>query len=168
MHVDIEGATQIARLAAEFDWTWAVDDLEPFCAQAGWELVELRHAGGSIRTNFHVSRPTANMFGRQHGLMHSGSGRASNPVRILPRELIVPDGLATPRSDSAHGHRSRGHPQRISRRLGYGKVSGLEHADILEIYPLELYQTRQHDRMNQHSAARDRVQGAPSSILLHQ
>ena len=66
MHVDIEGATRIARLAAEFDWTWAVDDLEPFCAQAGWELVELRHAGGSIRTNFHVSRPTANMFGRQH------------------------------------------------------------------------------------------------------
>ncbi|WP_158171165.1 DUF6301 family protein [Rhodococcus sp. JT-3] len=66
MHVDIEGATRIARLTAEFDWTWAVDDLEPFCAQAGWELVELRHAGASMRTNFHVSRPTANMFGRQH------------------------------------------------------------------------------------------------------
>ncbi|MBT2263679.1 DUF6301 family protein [Rhodococcus erythropolis] len=66
MHVDIEGATRIARLAAEFDWTWAVDDLEPFCTQAGWDLVELRHAGGSIRTNFHVSQPTANMFGRQH------------------------------------------------------------------------------------------------------
>lgn len=30
MHVDIEGATRIARLAAEFDWSWAVDDLEPF------------------------------------------------------------------------------------------------------------------------------------------
>ena len=66
MHVDIEGATRIARLAAEFDWTWAVDDLEPFCAQAGWELVELRQGGASIRTNLHVSRPKANMFGRQH------------------------------------------------------------------------------------------------------
>ncbi|BCN65235.1 DUF6301 family protein [Prescottella equi] len=66
MHVDIEGATRIARLAAEFDWTWAVDDLEPFCAQAGWELVELREGGGSIRTNLHVSRPGAHMFGRQH------------------------------------------------------------------------------------------------------
>ncbi|EQM33689.1 MULTISPECIES: DUF6301 family protein [Rhodococcus] len=66
MHVDIEGATRIARLAAEFDWTWAVDDLEPFCAQAGWELVELRQGGGSIRTNLHVCRPKANMFGRQH------------------------------------------------------------------------------------------------------
>ncbi len=41
MHVDIEGATRIVRLAAEFDWTWALDDLEPFCAQAGWEVVEL-------------------------------------------------------------------------------------------------------------------------------
>ena len=66
MHVDIEGATRIARLAAEFDWTWAVDDLEPFCAQAGWELVELRQGGASIRTNLHVSRPKAHMFGRQH------------------------------------------------------------------------------------------------------
>ncbi|MFE4502451.1 DUF6301 family protein [Rhodococcus sp. NPDC056743] len=66
MHVDIEGATRIARLATEFDWTWAVDDLEPFCAQAGWELVELRQGGGSIRTNLHVSRPEAHMFGRQH------------------------------------------------------------------------------------------------------
>ncbi|YCN58758.1 DUF6301 family protein [Rhodococcus erythropolis] len=40
--------------------------MESFCAQAGWELVELRHAGASIRTNLHVSRPKANMFGRQH------------------------------------------------------------------------------------------------------
>ncbi|NKS83195.1 hypothetical protein A6411_04130 [Prescottella equi] len=62
MHVDIEGSTRIARLAAEFDWTWAVDDLEPFCAQAGWELVELREGGGSIRTDLHVSRPKANMY----------------------------------------------------------------------------------------------------------
>ncbi|MFC8930489.1 DUF6301 family protein [Rhodococcus sp. NPDC057135] len=68
MHVDIEGATRIARLAAEFDWTWAVDDLEPFCAQAGWELVELRQGGGSIRTNLHVSRPKASMFRRNRSM----------------------------------------------------------------------------------------------------
>ena len=54
MHVDIEGATRIARLAAEFDWTWAVDDLEPFCAQAGWEVVELDQTGASIRTGLRV------------------------------------------------------------------------------------------------------------------
>ena len=62
MHVDIEGATRIARLAAEFDWTWTVDDLEPFCTQAGWEVVELDQNGASIRTNLHVSRPKANMY----------------------------------------------------------------------------------------------------------
>ncbi|MDF2899187.1 MAG: hypothetical protein K0Q46_5973, partial [Rhodococcus erythropolis] len=66
MHVDIEGATRIARLAAEFDWTWAVDDLEPFCAQAGWELVELDQTGASIRTGLRVGRPESIMFGRQH------------------------------------------------------------------------------------------------------
>lgn len=54
MHVDIEGATRIARLAAEFDWTWSVDDLEPFCAQAGWEVVELDQTGASIRTGLRV------------------------------------------------------------------------------------------------------------------
>lgn len=66
MHVDIKGATRIARLAAEFDWTWSVDDLEPFCAQAGWEVVELDQTGASIRTGLRVGRPESIMFGRQH------------------------------------------------------------------------------------------------------
>ena len=66
MHVDIEGATRIARLAAEFDWTWSVDDLEPFCARAGWEVVELDQTGASIRTGLRVGRPESIMFGRQH------------------------------------------------------------------------------------------------------
>ncbi|WP_433604866.1 DUF6301 family protein [Prescottella agglutinans] len=66
MHVDIEGATRIARLAAEFDWTWAVDDLKLFCSQAGWEVVELDQAGASIRTDLRVARPESIMFGRQH------------------------------------------------------------------------------------------------------
>lgn len=26
MHTDIEGATRIARIAAEFDWKWPLDD----------------------------------------------------------------------------------------------------------------------------------------------
>ncbi|WP_254699193.1 DUF6301 family protein [Rhodococcus sp. SGAir0479] len=68
MHVDIEGATRVARLTAEFDRTWTVDDLEPFCAQAGWELVEPRQAGGSIRTNLHVSRREADMYRRNRSM----------------------------------------------------------------------------------------------------
>ncbi|MFD4439621.1 DUF6301 family protein [Nocardia sp. NPDC058519] len=64
MHVDIEGATRMARLATEFDWSWAVDDLEPFCAAAGWEIVELGKNGASLRTNLRVDRPEARMSGR--------------------------------------------------------------------------------------------------------
>ncbi|MDA3637696.1 DUF6301 family protein [Rhodococcus sp. C-2] len=80
MHVDIEGATRIARLAAAFDWTWAVDDLEPFCAQAGWELVELDRTGASIRTGLRVGQPESIMFGRQHRMnldldLRHGRGR---------------------------------------------------------------------------------------------
>ncbi|MDH6279095.1 DUF6301 family protein [Prescottella agglutinans] len=70
MHVDIEGATRIACLAAEFDWTWAVDDLEPFCSHAGWGLVESDQNGASMRTNLHVSRPKANMFSRNSSMRY--------------------------------------------------------------------------------------------------
>ncbi|WP_137876117.1 DUF6301 family protein [Rhodococcus sp. Q] len=70
MHVDTEGATRIARLATEFDWTWTIDDLEPFCAQAGWELVELRQYGASIRTNFHVGRPEADVHRRNRSMRY--------------------------------------------------------------------------------------------------
>ncbi|MER2081815.1 DUF6301 family protein [Rhodococcus sp. (in: high G+C Gram-positive bacteria)] len=90
MHVDIEGATRIARLAAEFDWTWAVDDLKPFCAQAGWELVELRQGGGSIRTNLHVSRPKANMF-RRNRSMHYISIFVSDLADLgIPKAKVRP------------------------------------------------------------------------------
>src|SRR5262245_43174320 len=87
VHVDIEGATRIARLAAEFDWTWTVDDLEPFCLQAGWELVELRQAGGSIRTNLHVSRREADMYRRN---------RSMDNMPILVSDLAV---LGTPKAE---------------------------------------------------------------------
>ena len=51
-------------LAAEFDWTWAIDDLEPFCTQAGRGRVESDQNGALMRTNLHVGRPEADMFGR--------------------------------------------------------------------------------------------------------
>ncbi|WP_405164773.1 DUF6301 family protein [Nocardia sp. NBC_01499] len=59
MHADIEGAIRIARLAAEFDWTGKVDDVEPFCAAAGWELVQGEGISPWIRTDFAVNRPIA-------------------------------------------------------------------------------------------------------------
>ncbi|WP_331757940.1 DUF6301 family protein (plasmid) [Nocardia sp. NBC_01377] len=38
MQVDYDGAVRIARLAAAFDWSWTVADVEPFCAAAGWRF----------------------------------------------------------------------------------------------------------------------------------
>ncbi|PXX52621.1 hypothetical protein DFR70_1326 [Nocardia tenerifensis] len=64
MHVDIEGTKRIARLAAGYDWSWTIDDLSPFCAQAGWEMVESDDLGASIQTDLEVSRPEAIMYGR--------------------------------------------------------------------------------------------------------
>ena len=90
MHVDIEGATRIARLAAEFDWTWAVDDLEPFCTQAGWELVELRQYGASIRTNFHVSRPEAHLYRRNRSMRYFSTYVSDVADDATPMAVVRP------------------------------------------------------------------------------
>ena len=93
MHVDIEGATRIARLAAEFDWTWAIDDLEPFCAQAGWEVVELDQTGASIRTGLRVGQPESIMFGRNRSMRYisifvSDVADDATPMTVV-RPLLV-------------------------------------------------------------------------------
>jgi len=93
MHVDVEGAARIACLAAEFDWTWAVDDLEPFCAQDGWELVELDQNGASMRTGLRVGRPEPIMFGRNRTMRYisifvSDVADDATPMTVV-RPLLV-------------------------------------------------------------------------------
>jgi len=61
MHADVDGAARTARAAAEFDWTWAVEDLTRFCLITGWEITELRKRGASVTTNLAVNRPDANV-----------------------------------------------------------------------------------------------------------
>ncbi|MEU4412688.1 DUF6301 family protein [Nocardia salmonicida] len=62
MHVEIEGAARVARIAAGFDWSWTIDDLESFCAEVGWELAERRPLGATIQTDFDISVPTARVY----------------------------------------------------------------------------------------------------------
>lgn len=50
---DIDGVVEIARLAAEFDWTWADSDAERFAAAAGW-------ASGLRRSNYIYFTATLN------------------------------------------------------------------------------------------------------------
>ncbi len=62
MHVDIGGATRVARLAAEFDWTWSVDDIPRFCKSTGWEILQSGEYGAELRTDLQVQHPTASAF----------------------------------------------------------------------------------------------------------
>lgn len=57
MRADIERAAQAVRVAAEFDWTWTVDDLQPFCDRVGWQLSGLDERFPTATTNFEVNRP---------------------------------------------------------------------------------------------------------------
>ncbi|MGY4103612.1 DUF6301 family protein [Nocardia sp. R16R-3T] len=59
MNVDIEGAIRIARLAAEFDWTWRIDDIPRFCESVGWQIVESWDNGAELRTDLQLQRPVA-------------------------------------------------------------------------------------------------------------
>ncbi|MGW0251988.1 DUF6301 family protein [Nocardia goodfellowii] len=68
MHVDIEGTKRIARLAAGYDWSWTIDNLELFCAEAGWQVTERYPNGASIQTNISVERPQARMYMRSRSV----------------------------------------------------------------------------------------------------
>ncbi|MFX0581170.1 DUF6301 family protein [Nocardia nepalensis] len=65
MHADIEGAIRIAGLAAQFDWSGKIDDIEPFCAVAGWEIVHEEGMDPLIRTDLAVNRPVAYIYLRK-------------------------------------------------------------------------------------------------------
>ncbi len=51
MRADIERAARAAPVAAEFDWTWTVGDLRPFCDGVGWQLTGLGEAFPKAMTN---------------------------------------------------------------------------------------------------------------------
>ncbi|MFE3058676.1 DUF6301 family protein [Nocardia sp. NPDC059239] len=57
MQVDIAGAVRIARLAADFEWTWTVENLKRFYREAGWQSESDQDLGGKLRTGLMVSVP---------------------------------------------------------------------------------------------------------------
>ncbi|MFI7163879.1 DUF6301 family protein [Rhodococcus erythropolis] len=62
MRADIERAAQAVRAAAEFDWTWTVHDLPPFCGQVGWQFSGLDEQVPAAVTNLEVNRPDVSVF----------------------------------------------------------------------------------------------------------
>lgn len=59
MRADIEGATQAVGVAAEFDWSWTVDDLPIFAAEVGWDLSNLDQRSPILTTNLEINRTDA-------------------------------------------------------------------------------------------------------------
>lgn len=69
MHANIEAATRVARIAAEYPWTWpltTLDDLAPFCADVGWETRSL-NGNGWLETDLAP--------GGRSGFVHFWQGR---------------------------------------------------------------------------------------------
>ncbi|MDV6271404.1 DUF6301 family protein [Rhodococcus globerulus] len=46
---DFDRSAEIFCLATEFDWTWSRDDLDRFCAAAGWTVTEHRELASKSR-----------------------------------------------------------------------------------------------------------------------
>ncbi|WP_027503353.1 DUF6301 family protein [Rhodococcus sp. UNC363MFTsu5.1] len=62
MHADIEGAVRTARLAARFDWTWDSEDLERFCAAAGWQALRRSDTAATLTTNLDINRRSGDAY----------------------------------------------------------------------------------------------------------
>ncbi|MEV0462963.1 DUF6301 family protein [Nocardia tengchongensis] len=59
MQVDLHGAVRIACLAAEFDWTWTIDDIARFCATANWTEESRDEHGVNALTGLNIEDPGA-------------------------------------------------------------------------------------------------------------
>ena len=70
MYVDITGAARVARLSAEFDWTWYIEDFPRFCLAAGWELIVSGELGAEVLTDLQVERPECIAFYRKRILKY--------------------------------------------------------------------------------------------------
>ncbi|GAB2555190.1 DUF6301 family protein [Nocardia sp. NPDC004722] len=57
MQADFDGAVRIAQLAAGFDWSWTVANVEQFCQEAGWRSEPLSYGGTELHTGLSVSQP---------------------------------------------------------------------------------------------------------------
>ncbi|MCM6774658.1 DUF6301 family protein [Nocardia sp. CDC159] len=93
MQADLEGAAQIARTAAGFDWTWTRDDVERFASELGWHVAEVRELGATLTTNLSVDRPVVNVhFG---GNYFSAADEAVEDFSIYVSD-VAPTGDAAP------------------------------------------------------------------------
>lgn len=70
MRADIDRAVEIARVASHFDWTWTLEDLEPFCALLGWQIDSVTDKSASLTTNLMIDFPEADFHvGRDRTVM---------------------------------------------------------------------------------------------------
>ncbi|WP_141808772.1 DUF6301 family protein [Nocardia bhagyanarayanae] len=62
MRADVDRAGEIVRLAAEFDWTWSLEDQDLFYASAGWTVTERWPSGTDIVTDLEVNQAAGRSF----------------------------------------------------------------------------------------------------------
>lgn len=66
LRVDLGHAVEIARVAAGFDWTWTLADLEPFCALLDWQIDSVTEQSASLTTNLVIEYPEADFHVGRH------------------------------------------------------------------------------------------------------
>lgn len=58
-YVDLDGAARIARIAADFRWTWKLADVPRLCQLAGWRIISQDGKLWVLETDLRVSRKEA-------------------------------------------------------------------------------------------------------------
>ncbi|MFE3099217.1 DUF6301 family protein [Nocardia tengchongensis] len=93
MQADIDGAVQIARLAAGFDWSWTTSNLEDFCSAAGWREEKPSQHGASYHTGLDLQRNNARVrFDRGFLATLGASAQQEVPEAwVLVTDRVDPD-----------------------------------------------------------------------------
>ncbi|PXX52645.1 hypothetical protein DFR70_13230 [Nocardia tenerifensis] len=75
--------------AAEFAWSWTVDDLTGFAEQVGWRVANLDERSITLMTDFDVNRAGAKVYAEETGKL--GASRVLNSIRVYVSDVVMDD-----------------------------------------------------------------------------
>ncbi|MFI9508416.1 DUF6301 family protein [Nocardia sp. NPDC052566] len=87
MRADVERAAQAVRTAAVFEWTWTVNDLQPFCDGVGWELSGLEGGSPGMTTNLDVNRPDVLLYVK--AIERPDASRTLNQISYRVSDVVL-------------------------------------------------------------------------------
>ncbi len=127
MSADLHGAVRIARIAAEFDWTWTRRDVRRLCEVTGWREVSRSDLLVSLETDLDVPEPVSYVFTGLHRV--PALRKAGQDIEFISAYVATSPVGAQPPADAEVAE----HYSRVRDSLAAGLGSPTWHTSGLEI-----------------------------------